>query len=119
MGVITESVSGSALSTGWKAQTPACVSGGTTACGSIFPSSIFALQCGDGILVPGDPAPCNTEAIDPNMRLPYVSTWSLGIQRAITNDLSIDISYVGNHGTKFLGFANINQPATGAGWGSA
>src|SRR6202022_3967405 len=76
MGVITESVSGSALASRWQAQTPACVSGGTTACGSIFPSSIFALQGGDCILVPADPAPCNTEAIEPNVRLPYVSTWS-------------------------------------------
>ena len=119
MGVITESVSGTALSPLWKAQTTPCVSGGTTACGSIFPASIFALQCGDGLLVPGDPAPCNTEALDPNMRTPYLSTWSLGIQRAITNDISVDISYVGNHGTKFLGFADINQPVTGSGWAGA
>jgi hypothetical protein len=48
------------------------------------------------------------------MRTPYVSTWSLGIQRAITNDLSVDISYVGNHGTKLLGFADINEPPLGA-----
>jgi hypothetical protein len=115
MGVLSVNVPGnSGLSAGWKAQTPTCVSGGTTACGSIFPSSIFALTCGDGLIVLTDPAPCNTEAVDPNMRLPYVSTWSLGIQRAITNDLSIDISYVGNHGTKFLGFANINEPPLGS-----
>jgi hypothetical protein len=114
MGVLTENVSGSLLSSGWKAQSPACVNGGTTACGSIFPASIFALQCGDGLLVPGDPAPCNTEAVDPNLRLPYVSTWSLGIQRTITNNLSLEVNYVGNHGTKFLGFADINQPPLGA-----
>jgi hypothetical protein len=122
MGVVTESVSGGSpatpntLSYNWQHQTAGCVSGGTAACGSIFPSSIFALQCGDGLLVSGDPAPCNTEAVDPNLRTPYVGTWSLGIQRAITNDLSVDISYVGNHGTKFLGFANINQPPLGAGY---
>ncbi|MBZ5660240.1 MAG: TonB-dependent receptor [Acidobacteriia bacterium] len=124
MGVITESVSGTALSAGWQAQTPACVSGGTTACGTIFPASVFALQCGDGLtFTPAgsatsvtDPAPCNTEALDPNMRTPYVGTWSLGIQRAITNDMSLEITYVGNHGTGFLGFANINQPALGAGF---
>jgi len=127
MGVITENVNGSQLQSGWQAQTLPCVSGGTTACGSIFPASIFALQCGDGLtFTPAgsanpvtDPAPCNTEALDPNMRLPYVATWSLGIQRAITNDLSIDISYVGNHGTKFLGFSDINQPALGAGFAPA
>jgi Carboxypeptidase regulatory-like domain len=119
MGVLSVSIPGNdGLNQGWQAQTTTCVSGGTTACGSIFPAAIFSLQCGDRSTPPGQlfPAqPCNTEAVDPNLRLPYVSTWSLGIQRAITNDLSIDISYVGNHGTKFLGFADINEPPLGAG----
>jgi outer membrane receptor protein involved in Fe transport len=114
MGVLSENVAGGGLSKGWKAQTAACVSGGTTACGSIFPASIFALSCGDGVGT--DPGPCNTEAVNPNLRTPYVSTWTLTIQRAFTNDLSLEVAYVGNHGTKFLGFANINQPPLGAGY---
>ncbi|HSZ21037.1 MAG TPA: TonB-dependent receptor [Candidatus Acidoferrum sp.] len=123
--VLTENVTGSAgLSAGWQAQSPTCVSGGTTACGSIFPASVFADQCGDGLtFTPAgsttgvtDPAPCNTEALNPNMRTPYLSTWSLGIQRAITNNISLDVSYVGNHGTKFLGFSDINEPPLGAGF---
>jgi Carboxypeptidase regulatory-like domain len=121
MGVLSVNIPGNGgLTAGWQAQTTACVSGGTTACGSVFPAPLFTLQCGDGSTPVGQsfPAlPCNTEAVDPNLRLPYVSTWSLGIQRAITNDLSIDISYVGNHGTKFLGFTDINQPPLGTGWG--
>jgi TonB dependent receptor len=119
MGVLSVTIPGNGgLTQGWQAQTTTCVSGGTTDCGGIFPASVFSLQCGDGSTSPGQkiPAlPCNTEAVDPNLRLPYVSTWSLGIQRAITNDLSVDVSYVGNHGTKFLGFADINQPPLGAG----
>jgi hypothetical protein len=120
MGVLNVNVDGSLLSPGWKAQTAPCVSGGTTACGSIFPQSIFNLECGDGLTVPGaanpDPAPCNTEAVDPNLRVPYIGTWTLTIQRAFTNNLSLEVAYVGNHGTKFLGFANINQPPLGAGF---
>jgi hypothetical protein len=128
MGVLSENVPGGSatkvdtLTYNWQHQTAPCVSGGTTACGSIFPANIFALQCGDGLTVPGqpksDPAPCNTEAVDPNLRTPYVSTWTLTIQRAFTNDLSLEVAYVGNHGTKFLGFANINQAPLGAGWGN-
>lgn len=118
MGVVTVNIPGNkGLSAGWANQNLPCVSGGTTACGSIFPSAIFNLQCGDGSTPPGQtfPAqPCNTEAIDPKLRTPYVSSWSLGIQRAISNNLSLDVSYVGNHGTKFLGFANINEPALGS-----
>jgi hypothetical protein len=69
-----------------------------------------------------DPVPCNIEAVDRNLRTPYISTWTLTIQRAITNDLSLEVAYVGNHGTKLLGFQNINQPPLGAsytGFGSA
>ncbi len=116
MGVLSESVSGTVLSPGWKAQTAACISGGTTACGSIFPANIFALQCGDGLVVPADPIPCNTEAVNPNLETPYVGTWTLTLQRAITNNLSLEVAYVGNHGTKFLGFQDINQPALGSGF---
>ena len=124
MGVLSVNLKGTnGLSCGWQNNgvVGACQAFGNspTVPATIFPASVFALRCGDGITVPGatqpDPAPCNTEAVDPNLRLPYVSTWSLGIQRAITNDLSIDISYVGNHGTKFLGFADINQPPLGSG----
>src|SRR6202040_3136065 len=118
MGVLSVNIPGNGgLTQGWRAQSAACVSGGTTACGPIFPAAVFNLQCGDGSKPAGQPfpaLPCNTEAIDPNVRLPYVSTWSLGIQRAITNDLSLEVNYVGNHGTKFLGFADINQPPLGA-----
>jgi hypothetical protein len=107
--VLSLQVPGAVLTPQWQAQTAACVTGGTTACGSIFPT---AIQCGDGI--GGDPSPCNTEAVDPNLRSPYISTWTVTLQRAITNDLSLEVAYVGNHGTKLVGFTDINQPAAGS-----
>ena len=129
MGAIVSGVDGGSLTTGWQAQTATCVNGGSSACGSIFPQSIFQLQCGDGLSFTdaggnaiNDPAPCNTGAVDQNLRTPYISTWTLTIQRAITNNLSLEVAYVGNHGTKLLGFANINQPPLGSsypGFGSA
>ena len=61
------------------------------------------------------PAPCEVYGVDPNLRTPYVSNWNLDIQRAITNNLSVDIGYVGNHGTKLLGKLNY-QPATAGRW---
>jgi hypothetical protein len=113
MGAIVSGVGGGALSTGWRNQNtdPSCVTGSTT-CGSIFPQGFFQLQCGDGQGT--NPAPCNTGAVDPNLRTPYISTWTLTIQRAITNNLSLEVAYVGNHGTKLLGFRNINQPPLGS-----
>ena len=124
--VLTANVPGSSgLSANWQNQTAACVSGGTTACGPIFPSSIFALQCGDGLSGGSgagaftDPSPCIMSAVDRNMRTPYVSTWSLNIERAITANMSLEVGYVGTHGTKLLGFTNINQPPLGSGFTAA
>jgi hypothetical protein len=129
MGALNVGAGAGALAAGWQAQSSSCVNNGTTTCGSIFPQSIFQLQCGDGIsftdasgTAQTDPAPCNIEAVDQNLRTPYISTWTLTIQRAITNDLSLEVAYVGNHGTKLLGFQNINQPPLGSsypGFGSA
>jgi carboxypeptidase family protein len=78
---------------------------------------IQAPACGTG--VGGDPAPCNILAVDRNLRSPYVSTWTLGIQRALTNNMSLEVAYVGNHGTKLLGVRNINQTPIGTGWTTA
>jgi hypothetical protein len=81
--------------------------------------------CGDGFTVPTGgavaPTPCSIVGIDPKFRTPYVENWSLGIQRAITNNLSLDISYVGNHGVKLVGMTDVNQPQLvggfSPGWG--
>lgn len=61
-------------------------------------------------------SPCPTAAVDPNFRTPYVASWNLDIQRAITNNLTADVAYVGNHSFALGSEADINQPAIGAGW---
>jgi len=60
--------------------------------------------------------------VDHNLRTPYITTWSLGIQRALTNNLSLDVTYVGNHATKLVGLSDLNQPRSvggfSPGWGN-
>ncbi|MGH9679134.1 MAG: TonB-dependent receptor domain-containing protein, partial [Candidatus Acidiferrales bacterium] len=87
--------------------------------------SFSKAACGDGNPVPGvlpTPQPCSILAMDQNLRTPYVTALSLGIQRALTNDLSLEVNYVGNHGTKFLGMIDMNQPTLvngfSPGWGN-
>ncbi|HET6143957.1 MAG TPA: TonB-dependent receptor [Candidatus Acidoferrales bacterium] len=88
-------------------------------------ASVANPACGDGVNNPNPslysaaPAPCEIYGVNPNIRTPYVGNWNLDIQHAITNNLSIDVGYVGNHGTKLLGKVNLNQPAFGAGWTGA
>jgi hypothetical protein len=54
--------------------------------------------------------------VDRKLRTPYITTWSLGVQRALTNNLSLDVTYVGNHATKLVGLIDLNQPPVGSGW---
>ncbi len=82
---------------------------------SSVPIFNFVTACGDGkTALPGGaglkPPQCNAIMVDPNLRTPYVTNWSVGIQRALTNNLSLDVTYVGNHGTKLIGALDINQP---------
>jgi hypothetical protein len=48
--------------------------------------------------------------MDRNFRNPYVTNWTLGIQHAFTSDLSLDVAYVGNHGSRLPGIRDLNQP---------
>src|SRR5467141_1485054 len=82
--------------------TPLCGDGNTPVVGGPL----------DGVV----PAQCNIMGVDHNLRTPYITTWSLGIQRALTNNLSLDVTYVGNHATKLVGLIDLNQPPVGSGW---
>lgn len=80
--------------------------GGTTLNGGkVFPAPIAA--CGDGI--GSDAGPCNIMAVNPNLTTPYITNWSLGVQHSIGNNLSLEVGYVGDHGSRLTGFRDINQ----------
>lgn len=48
-------------------------------------------------------------ASDPNLHMPYIQSWSLGIQRQITPDMAFEVRYVGNHGVGLLETVNLNE----------
>jgi hypothetical protein len=92
----------------WDPALPTCAAGQTT----VFPTK--SLTCGDGVGT--DAGPCALMGVDPHLRTPYIENFSLGIQHSFTNNLSLDIGYVGNLGKRLTGFNEINQPLAGAGW---
>jgi hypothetical protein len=92
--------------------------------GSIFPTSAIN-NCSPFVLVRDNPAvttadragaPCDLNTADRNLRTPYVSTWTLSIERALRSNVVLDVAYVGNHGTKLLGRTDDNQAPSGPGW---
>jgi hypothetical protein len=94
---------GSAITPGWQNNGPNV---------PLFPASTLAVECGDGLANSSggtDPSPCTVLGVAPNLRTPYVSTWTLGIEQAFTNNLSLEVAYVGNHGSRLLGDRDVNQ----------
>jgi len=81
---------------------------------AIYPANVTGLvQCGDGAshaTGPDNPGPCDTFAMNRNFRTPYVENWTLGIQHAFSGKLSLEATYVGNHGVRLIGVVDLNQP---------
>lgn len=79
--------------------------------GPIFPSGTQPVNCAAN--------PCNIFAIDPRLATPFVYTYTINVQRALTNKVSLEVAYVGDHGARLVGIHDINQPAVGSGWTAA
>ncbi len=62
---------------------------------------------------------CAITGVNPNLRSPYVTTWTLVLEHAITNNLGLEVAYIGNHGTKLISLTDVNEPPIGAGWTQA
>ena len=53
--------------------------------------------------------PCSMMGVDPNLKTPYVWTWTLNLQHSFTPNLSFELGYVGDHGARLAGIRDINQ----------
>jgi len=73
----------------------------------INPSAQLPPACGPGI-----PSPCTTYSpggIDQNAKTPTVEEWNLTVERAITPNMSLRVSYTGSHGYHMLVAADPNS----------
>ena len=50
----------------------------------------------------------------PHLRTPYVYNYSLSVQRQLTRDLALDVSYVGSHGHKLTNMVDQNPTILGS-----
>ncbi len=53
--------------------------------------------------------PCDIFSVNRKLRTPYVTSWNVNLQHAFTDKLSLQVAYVGNHGSEILGVRDINQ----------
>jgi hypothetical protein len=77
----------------------------------VFNAGPTATACGNGI--GSNPAPCSLLAKNPKSPRSYMTTWTVGVQHAFTNNLSLNVAYVGTHADELPAYVNINQPALG------
>jgi hypothetical protein len=63
---------------------------------------------------PVNASPCPIMSVDRHLTTPYVWSWTLNTQHAFTPNLSLELAYVGNHGTNLTGIRDINQEALGS-----
>jgi hypothetical protein len=89
-------------------------------------TSLFSnvAACGDGsVQYPANtgvyPGPCSIQGVDPHLAAPYVTTWTIGIQQALSKSVALEVAYVGNHGSNLISLTDLNQPAIGTGWTAA
>ncbi len=78
----------------------------------VTPTATFSST---GTLVESNVAPNNTIAlanlyIPLNFKNAYVTSWNVAVQQALPQDMSLQIAYVANHGTRIDVAQNINQP---------
>lgn len=86
-----------------------------------FPAGSLALQ---SLNIPtlaqnpasfGNPFPANPTAnqsvnvADPNLHMPYVQSWSVGVQRSLGTNTAIEVRYVGNHAVGLWENENLNE----------
>ena len=64
-------------------------------------------------------SPCPIMTVARNLTTPYVWNWTLNLQHAFAPNLSLELAYVGNHGSNLTGIRDINQPPVGSGWPAA
>lgn len=58
---------------------------------------------------PGAAGPCPIMSVVKNLTTPYVWSWALNLQHAFTPNFSLELGYVGNHGTNLTGIRDANQ----------
>ena len=52
---------------------------------------------------------CSILGVDRNIKTPYIVNWNLNLQQQLTNQLALQLAYVGNRGIKLYSVRNINQ----------
>ena len=100
--------------TGASTLTPAVLADGVTVATfqAGFPAPVAVPIPSNGIIPVTTPTLVaqNMFYVPLNYKNPYVASWNLAVQQALPYDMSLQIAYVGNHGTGIPSNLDINNP---------
>jgi hypothetical protein len=114
MAIFTSTIAGANLS--WVNSSTQVIPGiSSFKCGNGLPVNLTIASTGTSGANPANPTPCQIFASNPNIPNPYVGTWTLSLQHAISNNVSVEVAYVGNHAGNLTGAQDLNMPAPGSG----
>ncbi len=74
------------------------------------------IRCDSPTGVAPNNKPCPILAVNPNFYRPYAPSWNLSFQHPFSSTTSLQVAYVGSHGTGLLSLNDINAPPFGSGW---
>lgn len=77
--------------------------------GPVFPTGLISCD-------PATASPCSILGVDRHITTPYVTSWTLNLQHAFSPNVSLEVAYVGNHGTNLINIRDINQAPVGSGF---
>jgi hypothetical protein len=83
----------------------------------VFTVGTNALECGNGLVTVANgtkPSPCNLHAKSVDSPRSPMFTWTVGVQHAFSNNVSVMVNYVGTHAYNLSTMVNINEPTPGA-----
>ena len=76
------------------------------AAGPVFPNALAAQPAGASV------SAASLQFLAPNIKTPYSEQGNIGIQRQLTSDLSINVSYIWSRGVQLYGVRDLNLPST-------
>ncbi len=83
----------------------------------VFPLSTLAPTCGNGLVGTSthtlNPSTCTGQGGEVDLKLFPYAFWNLNVQHAFTNNLSLDVAYVGSRTWNLINTVNLNQPTAG------
>ena len=74
------------------------------AAGPVFPNALAAVPTG------GNVSASSLQMLAPNLKTPYSEQGNIGIQRQLTSDLALNVSYIWSRGVQLYGVRDLNFP---------